>query len=602
MVVRYLQMLKNYRLLGSLGALSLFVAGSINGQVEFATPPEVLTELEVSTTLKVETEEKSFDVSAYRVRLDASLPLNDNSGWAATESQPAKVSYDYPFRLRVEVESEDALPEAQELRLQYRNDGDWKNIGVSDFPYPLYATPPVSVISSAGYEHGEESENLLTGSKLRHEDGIGLSKVSSTPLFQMEPSSMEWEWPLVIRRYSDGPVFHADGARYEIRVVNADGEPLGGSSTVQLELAAKPGHLGGTFIETPAGIGPYQSSRGLLYFLMEPTETDNRFMVVASLDGGRSWQELDGENRPEVGDLEGVGAVFLNGVIHILHQTSNAVYYHAFATDDAPFGGNAGWFVKSEILASPSEPPTQVAALTWTPDGGLLGVYGTENGGMLHSRTQEGVWSDGGVDLVANGIDGLSGFQIATSTDGFSYLVYSAQDGTGWLRVIENLDTISAPILVSDSLGTEEEANGAFLPILTPDSGGAVVIYRKADGTLWERQYAAGLGLSKPRQAASDVVVTGIVDSDQVGADAIAHGNNIHVIYIDEETRSLKYTSRLEGGEWTPARVAVGNIEASWVRGALLRAGGGRSKYGFVYDAGSKGGSGMNRFALISLD
>ncbi|CAN0511518.1 unnamed protein product, partial [Discosporangium mesarthrocarpum] len=39
-------------------------------------------------------------VIAYRVRADASLPINTTRGWAAQENQPAPLFYDAPFRLR----------------------------------------------------------------------------------------------------------------------------------------------------------------------------------------------------------------------------------------------------------------------------------------------------------------------------------------------------------------------------------------------------------------------------------------------------------------------------------------------------------------------
>jgi hypothetical protein len=53
---------------------------------------------------------------------------------------------------------------------------------------------------------------------------------------------------------------------------------------------------------------------------------------------------------------------------------------------------------------------------------------------------------------------------------------------------------------------------------------------------------------------------------------------------------------------WTPARPVVEGINAQWVRGRVVRDASGAAVYGLVYDAGSYGGSGMNRYGVIALD
>jgi hypothetical protein len=54
-------------------------------------------------------------------------------------------------------------------------------------------------------------------------------------------------------------------------------------------------------------------------------------------------------------------------------------------------------------------------------------------------------------------------------------------------------------------------------------------------------------------------------------------------------------------GVWSPARPVVEDVRAQWVRGALVRRYDDSAAYGFVYDAGSDGGSGMNRYGEIAL-
>jgi hypothetical protein len=534
------------------------------------------------------------------LRLEASAFLNE----ALDSSRQAKhhpvLYYDEPFRLRIEVENEGTGSAFVELRLQYRvGEGDWAMVGFSDFPYPKFATPPLSVVSTTAYSDAEETEDLLTGSDLEHEEGFGLKGKAATPLLPHGRYSTEWEWPLVVRRWSEGPRFHADGTEFMIRVSDGEGRPLEGQEPLVLKARARPAHLGGTFIETPARIGPYQSEGGKLYFLMEPSESDNRFMVVASTDGGIQWEEMDGTHRPSVGDLEGVGSVFRDGIIHILHQTSDAVHYHAFATEDAAEGGDR-WLVDSEVIALPAEPPTQTAALTARPDGSLVAFYGDGEGASLQVRTPAGDWENP-IPVKGPGLVGLSGCQIASTADGTVYLVATAADGSGWLWSFQGT-TLSAPHHVSGSLGLSDEENGAFLPLLILDSGELVTLYRRHDGTLWSRTRHASGQLGEARQLPVPPVVTCAVDSDQVGADAIPFGNRIFVLFIDEATRSVNLIQSDANGEWQIPVLIKGGIDAAWVRGSLVRNSEGLPVYGFVYDAGSQGGAGMNRYATVPLD
>jgi len=98
-------------------------------------------------------------------------------------------------------------------------------------------------------------------------------------------------------------------------------------------------------------------------------------------------------------------------------------------------------------------------------------------------------------------------------------------------------------------------------------------------------------------------VVQNAVDSDQAGADAIATGGVVHVLFIDEDAGHIYHTRSKESGVWSPATLHIDDINAQWIRGMpLARGGTAPSVYGFVYDAGSNGGSGMNRYAEIPLD
>jgi len=97
-------------------------------------------------------------------------------------------------------------------------------------------------------------------------------------------------------------------------------------------------------------------------------------------------------------------------------------------------------------------------------------------------------------------------------------------------------------------------------------------------------------------------VVQNAVDSDQTGADAIADGNTVHVLFIEENSGSIFHTYSSEPGVWQPPTLEVDGIQGQWIRGTKLVQGEEGDVYGFVYDAGSNGGTGMNEYGEVPLN
>ncbi|MEM1116624.1 MAG: exo-alpha-sialidase, partial [Bacteroidota bacterium] len=359
------------------------------------------------------------------------------------------------------------------------------------------------------------------------------------------------------------------------------------------------GHLGGTFVETPARIGPFQASDGDLHVILEPTETDNAMMVVASDDGGVTWREADGPNRPAADDLEGVGAALLDGTIHVLHQTSDAVWHHAFDTADAA-SGTAGWSQTDVLVAEPGEPPTQTAALVARPDGTLVGVYGAPTNLRLKTWSPEAGWGE--EQAIGAPAPSLSGVQAVLGAGGEVHIAFTGSDGTAWLRRLRPDGTLTEPQRLASDLGTAEADAGTIAPLVfVPETEEAAVLYRTADGVLTERRVRADGSLTPPEAVSERDVAQSPIDSEQVAADAVAHGGAVHVLFVQEQTGRLYRASRPAGGAWGSEEVAQAGANVQWVRGAVVRRADGSVVYGYVYDAGSNGGTGMNRYGEIVL-
>jgi hypothetical protein len=95
-------------------------------------------------------------------------------------------------------------------------------------------------------------------------------------------------------------------------------------------------------------------------------------------------------------------------------------------------------------------------------------------------------------------------------------------------------------------------------------------------------------------------VVHHAVDSQQPGADLVSDGPTEWVFFIDRPTRGIHGTERRS--IWQPSARYVEHIQGTWIRGSIYTRSDGARVYGYVYDAGSEGGSGMNRFAEVVLN
>lgn len=461
------------------------------------------------------------------------------------------------------------------------------------------STPRVSIVATRAYADGSATTDLLDHSGLPFIPGAGINLAERTPAWQGGMGHAEFEWPLVIRRFAEGPVTNEDGDRFEFRMVAANGAEIR-SPIARVSLVVPPGHLGGTFVETPGRIGPWQTTDGALYFILEPAESDNQFMVVKSTDEGRSWQEMDGARRPATGDLEAVDARLVEGTLHILHQVTEATFYHAFATSDHA-GTPDRWLLTDELATSVTA-MSQMATLVVRADGSLVSVHLGDTLGYS-IRSPEGLWSDA-LPVDEDGAPATVGPQAILGADDVVHLAYLRLDGTVQYRRLSPGNTFSPAVQLATGAGTAEADYGAVLPLVyEPGTDTVIVVYRLADGHLWERRVAADGAVSAPLQVTDRTVITDAVDSQQPAADLVLDGTTLHALFIDPETRSIHHTCRslAEGSTWRASRVVVDGILGSWVRGNVHTRRDGTRVYGFVYDAGSFGGAGMNRYGEIDI-
>jgi hypothetical protein len=442
------------------------------------------------------------------------------------------------------------------------------------------------------------TNDLLKGSATPFQDGTGISLTDLTPVWSGANAHGEFEWPVVIRRFADGAVTNNQDDTFEFRMADADGTAAVIEHNPLLRLSIPPGHVGGTFVENPGRIGPWQASNGDLYFIMEPTETDNVFMMIKSTDNGRTWREIDGANRPGTNDLESVDSRLVGNTIHIIHQVTRSARYHAFRTSDHPSHPDT-WAVRDEVAGSVNA-IAQTASMVVRSNGSIVAFYLGQEKIHYSIRSADGTWSQ--VRKVDSEIQpNQAGPQAVLGANDIIHLAYYGIDGTIWYRQFLPNETLTPRQLLAKGAGNSRAEYGAVLPLIyNPRKDEVVIIYRLATGNLWERRIVNNAPPTEPIMVTGLKVVTDAVDSQQAGADAILEGETVYVFFIEESSRSI-FSIHDKGG-WQNAKPLVENIMGSWVRGNVYTRKDGMRVYGYIYDAGSDGGAGMNRFSELVLN
>jgi hypothetical protein len=528
----------------------------------------------------------------FRVRSDFSAGLNADTGWAGAVNEHVAVQADRPFRLRFEVETDRSGP----FRLQARrNGGAWEPLEAHDFPHPegkKPKTPRASLVSCPAYGKTAATTDLLRGSAAPFRPGSGVGLADRTAPWTGGDAHGEFEWALVVRRFADGAETNETGDRFEFRMVAEDGAPLGDGPHPALRLEIPPGHVGGTFVETPGRIGPWRASNGDLYFVMEPAETSNLFMMIKSSDGGASWREVDAAHRPPTRDLESVDGRLVGDTIHLLHQVTRSVLHHSFRTSDHPTHPDT-WDVRAEEAGKVNS-VAQAATLAVRSDGSLVAFYVGQTKVHVGLRAPAGGWREVAV------IDGAVGPQCVLGTDDAVHVAYTTSDGAVDCRRLGREGALTAPVRLASGLGVSRKEFGSVLPLVYHrEKRTLIVLFRQQDGALWERRMADGAEPAPAVRVTDRPVVRDAVDSQQPGADVVLDGDTLRVLFIDEASRSIFATH--DAGGWQPATRLVGGILGSWVRGGVYARRDGVKVYGYVYDAGSDGGAGMNRYGELPL-
>ena len=545
----------------------------------------------------------------FRIRSDDTRTLNEDAGWVAATDVSAAMEAQRKFRIRFEIE--EAGARAENYRLQYNKNGTgWKDAEGyrDDNPNKAPSTPEVWAVPSARYSDGDPTTDLLTASAAAFVPGGG-KESPVTGEIRLGGQHTEVEFALVIPTFHDGARQNKTGDVFEFRLVRSDATAVAGTvANPRVTLVVPAGLIGGTYVESPNRIGPFRDGNGNLYAIMEPTETDNVFMVIKSADGGRTWTEQDGAHRPRTDDLESVDAVLAGDELHIAHHGGKQVVYHVFRV--STHGGNPDTYrLTDEVIAGPITYEEQSVAMEVLSNGRVRCIYARTVGGRgrIFFRTRDARWgAEQSLDMQAD--VGFFGVAAVRGASDKVHIVYSATDGSIYHRSLSSGDALSERRLLAKDGGiTRAERVPLMPPVYWQEAGSEKIMvgYRKAaDGRIYTRIITDD-GRPGAESAASDRAVSNDqAQSRQPTANLVVDGATVYLHYADAATEDIFRDVHTSARGWGADVKEQDGVEADLIRGAAFThspANGGRRVIGYLFDDGSDGYTGTVRYKELPI-
>jgi hypothetical protein len=511
-----------------------------------------------------------FGQPHFRIRRTDDEGLNDAfAGGDPAEDTNATIATGVLFRIRFKVEETNTGTDTTGFKLQVdRNGGGYAEVGV--YTAASGIGPAVSLLSSQYANEAAITTERLTNDGGTWVEGLGMEADSQTSNFSLQNQETEIEFCLMIHSFHDGYVQNVAGDTLTFRLVeNDDTAFTGGYVSPVITVAETAGFIGGVMIETCSNIGPFCDGNGNLYLLTEISHTGGNIdmVMIKSTDGGDTWREMDGANRPTSQDLEAIDIQQDGTDLHIMFQGDETdMAYNVFHTSDDGADPDEWWAGPEEIpdagLANTIN--CQCAGISVLGDGALWAFWIQNDGAFDYiaykKRTAAGVWdvAESDVDNTANtdftGFTVIRGAQQNGAGSELTHIFY--QDYTN--LTIYHKSLTSAGVL-SARQSCEADADGEFVPLAQAvywDDGGDEVVMCCVLDASDEKMYSVVVtndGDPEARKAVSDNTVgIDLIGGDQPSASLAIDTatSTAYFHYVDSATKDLFRDSAVNDGGW----------------------------------------------------
>jgi hypothetical protein len=546
----------------------------------------------------------------WQIRSGDTVGLNVDSGWAAAENIDATIGTGSLFRIRFKVrDSTGDYAVGVIVKLQVNDGSGWVDCDISNGT----TVPPALVVDSAQFTHGDATSTELLTSTTTYVNGEGLdTSITSGSVSAGNSLETEFEYCIMLMSFFDGPDQNQASDTLDFRLVESTGTIFGGTyDNPTITVSETAGYVGGCMVEAPGRVGPFCDSNGNLYLIIEPSHNTpyNLMSVIKSTDGGDTWREIDGTNRPTTDDLEGVDAVLYDQILHIVHHDGPTVVFHQFHTSAAASNADT-WQTTDESITSGMTATDEFCAVAYRSDDTVVAFYSRNDG--TNDRLYYKIRSSGGTWGSENGLDTTAsvnfGGVMCVREAGSDIIHVAYKDQTNhdlWHKSLSAADSLSA----RESLTTDASTENCPMTCMVAWEDGSdekvMVCYVDESELKLKSRIITNDGTPGTEQTASDnQVVEDQGTSRQPVADTANDGSTVWLLYADLTDQDLYRDENANGAGWGTDVEERDEISADWVRAQVFThsgGNGGAKVLGYIVDEGAGGGTGYIWFDEYEL-
>ena len=520
----------------------------------------------------------TFDQVDFRIRpSDADPAINANAGgdWEAGIDVNASMELDLLFRIRFGINSAiSAETEGFQIRSQKNGTGGYTLIPNTATPFVAGAGDNVEIQCIDGsYTDGAATTDLLNavGSFVA---GNGNDDNTTATIVFATGEHTELEFCILIRKLSDdghvddGSVGQSPADFWDFRIYRDDGTALDTYTvTPRVTITNRPGHIGGTWIETSLRNLVVDDDGNLysIHELADEPSTAIRLAMMKSTDGGTSWILMDDGNAPAETDIESIDMDYhaAGDTIYIGMQGESGDDVHHYTFRVASHASPDTWNV-DELVTTTSTPADQTVAIAHrgSPENDTILFYQKS---QVSARDQIGYKRkpDGGSWGSENVLDSEASTDtthpvvVREPGDDTLHIFYHTSNGTVgelWHQTMTpSSDTVDGTRTQVDQAitvhaGPPGSKSGSFSTAVIWDDAGTErvgVLYQddSDDSPYWNQSTTSTPSWGNEQQISTTDMRHNLMNTRQPGADVVVDDvdNEPWAIWVDDEVTPDQY-------------------------------------------------------------
>jgi NADPH-dependent ferric siderophore reductase len=498
---------------------------------------------------------------SFRFR-DDTTALNTDGGWVAAININPTLDMGTLYRFRVELEETLDTGAANTYKLQHKvGAGSWTDCGSQT------TTPNSAILSMESSQFADDAavtSALLGQSSETFGNGVACADDATTSSLTIDKTSTETEFAFIIMRRYDNFQELADSETIQLRIVESDGTVLDNYiETPTITVNYPTGFIGGCFVESPHSLGPIEDE-GNLYYFAEHTSTasptnNNRLIALKSTDGGDTWSEVDGSNRPTTADIESADIQFdaASSEVHIFIHHGTSVRYNVFRTSGHASGDT--WGTTDEAIVTGITCTDQAVAGVVLSSGDRWCFYRETVSSyerISYKQYTSSAWQSAN-NLDSTATTNFTWVAVCVGESNLTHVFYQEiTNGSGFIyhKSLSSGGSLSGAETISSASGTNNNnSKGIAKPIYWDDTGDEkiLVVYRESDNDTWERV------ITNDGTPGSAVAVTDVGVNRAEGGSNMASmqltpegsSGDARLIYSDLSTEDLQMATR-SSGSW----------------------------------------------------